>query len=936
MKYYLLLILFSVSGLSQEFTYNGVVTDQQGALPGAIICIKNKSNCVSSGFDGTYAIKVKRGDFLVISFLGMKTKEIIVDDSFLSINKISDKKIQEVTKIENNDFLTLIKSSSDSTAVSKPTGIFYKYDLRYYENNGNNFQNDFSNIRSIKKYKNQKYHIKYDDSYTKIFVELNSESIFSTVLRTSEFQSTFAQGRSSNGVATYQSPETNEIFSWGPNVSTLEYSNNQTPYYPDGAIVSKGIGNGNPVSLFSANSFYNNTYDLKTGLTAKLVTKQNDYVKFNLNYNQGSIIIANTKNTEISAGIKVFKNLNKSKTIGAQISYNEFKNNLTNSNFAINKIIFANAITPIHFDNKVSSLLPNGEQRSFSNLANNPYYLMHFKQDENKSDNLSFDVNYGYDYEGNSFKSNLVAQKSTIENTNGALPFTVNNLTATFNVRRENYTYLSFSNVFKHNFKNETFVESKLNYQYQKRDLQRDFYSGFSSVFQFPHDGILSNQINKLQNRHEMLFNVSGSFEIEEVISYNDDLVLKATSELQYSSSLKKRFLNNYNISADLNNFLNSRISIYSKYSFTEIEPALQNNNLNFNSLQYQMSDFNNVNNNQELFTTSQNAATTEKQIVVGVKHNYYRPFNFNVECYYKKVNDLYAPILSGNIFSWMPAVDFYQKGIEIEIEKSLGNYYNRMVYTFNLNFSAYRNKVTAIKTTQKSIAIAGFSDVSKNYIEGQPLGVIVGSGFLRNDNNEIVIDADGFPIKDPNQKIIGDPNPDFVLGFDNKFKYKKFALSLTFDWHQGGELWNGTQQALNFYGKSKETEVARGTTNYVFEGVNQNGQVNTKPVDFYNTSLPIDQNRWVRYGIEGLSEENIEDASYFRLNNISFSYENTIKDNAIKYKISLFTNNVFIISKSKAAFIGNSLFNSAETTGLDYFNSPLMSSTGVSFNINF
>ena len=275
-----------------------------------------------------------------------------------------------------------------------------------------------------------------------------------------------------------------------------------------------------------------------------------------------------------------------------------------------------------------------------------------------------------------------------------------------------------------------------------------------------------------------------------------------------------------------------------------------------------------------------------------------------------------------------------FKKELKLMLKKDYGTIIQKKIqFGFGVHFSLYRNQVTNLKNNQTSIPIAGFADISKNYIVGQPLGVIVGSGFLRTANNQLVIDSEGFPVIDPNPIIIGNPNPDFILGFNPSFKFNKWQLSLGFDWHQGGQIWNGTQQALNFYGKSLATEQGRATTNFVFEGLTANGQPNTQAIDFYNPQLPLDKNRWQRYGLAGLAEENIEDATYFRLNNISLSYQTKI--NSLLLKVSVFTNNVFILSKNKTAFIGNSLFNSAETTGLDYFNTPLLSSTGLSFTLN-
>jgi hypothetical protein len=131
-------------------------------------------------------------------------------------------------------------------------------------------------------------------------------------------------------------------------------------------------------------------------------------------------------------------------------------------------------------------------------------------------------------------------------------------------------------------------------------------------------------------------------------------------------------------------------------------------------------------------------------------------------------------------------------------------------------------------------------------------------------------------------------------------------------------------------------TEKQRNIANYIFKGVTQDGLINTKAVSFYDVSLPVEQNRWTRYGIDGVPEDAIEDATYFRLNSISLSYSNYSDYKKINYMLSFFVHNVFVLSKSKTAFSSNSMFNSLDSGGLDYFNAPMMRSFGSSLTIKF
>lgn len=79
MKNYTILILFvSLTSIAQELKIKGVVSDDTGPLPGASIVIKHSKVGTETNFDGEYELTAKEGDILVFSFIGFKTKEIIV------------------------------------------------------------------------------------------------------------------------------------------------------------------------------------------------------------------------------------------------------------------------------------------------------------------------------------------------------------------------------------------------------------------------------------------------------------------------------------------------------------------------------------------------------------------------------------------------------------------------------------------------------------------------------------------------------------------------------------------------------------------------------------------------------------------------------------------------------------------------------------------
>jgi TonB-linked SusC/RagA family outer membrane protein len=107
----------------------------------------------------------------------------------------------------------------------------------------------------------------------------------------------------------------------------------------------------------------------------------------------------------------------------------------------------------------------------------------------------------------------------------------------------------------------------------------------------------------------------------------------------------------------------------------------------------------------------------------------------------------------------------------------------------------------------------------------GRPgrVGVMVGNdyarcGFDRRDfvvaacagapQGAFYIGANGQPILDPQERIIGDPHPDWTAGFSNTITVgRNLSFTSLFDVKRGGEMWNGTRASLLAYGTHADTE---------------------------------------------------------------------------------------------------------------------------------
>ena len=80
-------------------------------------------------------------------------------------------------------------------------------------------------------------------------------------------------------------------------------------------------------------------------------------------------------------------------------------------------------------------------------------------------------------------------------------------------------------------------------------------------------------------------------------------------------------------------------------------------------------------------------------------------------------------------------------------------------------------------------------------------------------DNGTLGGEGAGYPILDPTQRYLGNPDPKWTGNFHTSFRWKKWTLYALVDVRQGGLVYDETQQALDYYGTSATTGNLRNKT---------------------------------------------------------------------------------------------------------------------------
>jgi outer membrane receptor protein involved in Fe transport len=250
------------------------------------------------------------------------------------------------------------------------------------------------------------------------------------------------------------------------------------------------------------------------------------------------------------------------------------------------------------------------------------------------------------------------------------------------------------------------------------------------------------------------------------------------------------------------------------------------------------------------------------------------------------------------------------------------------------------------------------------NWIEaGYPYGYIRGSRSARSEDGQLLINpSNGAPFVDPNDDMIGNPNPDFKLGVTNTLSYKGFQLSFLFDWTQGGDLSSETIIAMlgrgvtmdtwdreksqvidGVYGNPNQVPGADGRNHYVPLLVGGKPVTNQTRIT-YNDLFFSPTGTGATFATNGAGEYSVFDATVYRLREMVLAYSfpssivSKLKLTAVTFSLS--GRNLWFLAPNTPKYINidpdfNSVVN-ANTQGIESGGAPSTRRIGVNLNITF
>jgi len=189
-----------------------------------------------------------------------------------------------------------------------------------------------------------------------------------------------------------------------------------------------------------------------------------------------------------------------------------------------------------------------------------------------------------------------------------------------------------------------------------------------------------------------------------------------------------------------------------------------------------------------------------------------------------------------------------------------------------------------------------------------------------KNADGSIKTDANGIPVLTPSDdfRYVGNPNPKFLAGFNNSFRYKNINLSFLVDSRFGGQTFSMTETWLDYKGISQRTADARDAGGVVVNGKKVDAQA------YYNA---------ISAGADGAAvPEYTYSATNIRLREITLGYTFPLVGKTFKnLNIALTGHNVFFFYKKAPYDPEQAISTATNTMGIDGFGIPATRSLGFS-----
>ncbi|MFT3950100.1 MAG: SusC/RagA family TonB-linked outer membrane protein [Agriterribacter sp.] len=297
---------------------------------------------------------------------------------------------------------------------------------------------------------------------------------------------------------------------------------------------------------------------------------------------------------------------------------------------------------------------------------------------------------------------------------------------------------------------------------------------------------------------------------------------------------------------------------------------------------------------------------------------------------YYSDVSTnqfLTVPALAGSGYSirYINAGKITNKGFEFTVTAQPVKSAN-LQWNTSVNLSQNKNKIIELVADDPDYVYynnnddEGFTSLIR---AGGSFNDVWIYGFARNDAGQIILSDNGVPTKSGTRTLVGNVNPDFLLGWNNSLNYKNFFLSVLVNGKFGGVAFSKTEAFLDSYGVSQRSADARASGTIPIDAVQGTTKVTSiDPVIYY--SAIGDRNK--------IMEPYVVSRTNVRLGQLVLGYNIPVRPNSFVkgLSFSLIGRNLFFFYK-KAPYDPEQVMSTSNSMqSNDVFNVPATRSYGI------
>jgi TonB-linked SusC/RagA family outer membrane protein len=254
-----------------------------------------------------------------------------------------------------------------------------------------------------------------------------------------------------------------------------------------------------------------------------------------------------------------------------------------------------------------------------------------------------------------------------------------------------------------------------------------------------------------------------------------------------------------------------------------------------------------------------------------GLDMRFFNRFGFELTYYDQNTIDqiFRIPITNATGFSQLVANSgqINNKGVELSLNITpikRGDFR----WDMRLNFTRNRGTVKSVAEGIDKVVVFDGAYIVNQLVPGGRVGDLYSLYQMVRDSatGQLKIGANGYPLLNSTLSKVGNALPDFTSALINTLSFKGLSVSAQIEWKNGGDVYDMGRRNSIRNGNIKVTELRNQLV--VFKGVLADGTPNTKEVE-------IDADNFYRSGTlwNGSSDMLLQDASWWRLRNVSVSY---------------------------------------------------------------